>query len=97
MYIDYIDKDGFLNFAKYKIDLITGRTHQIRLFFSSCGFPILGDYRYLNNLPAHVIPQCDSIALNSCSLSFDHPETRNKIHVEYDYLKDHNILEYIYI
>ena len=32
--------------AMYAASLITGRTHQIRVHFSDCGFPLSGDYLY---------------------------------------------------
>ena len=52
-----------------KIQLITGRTHQIRCQFSSRGYPIMGDRKYstLND-------SCD-IALWSYSLRFTNPAT----------------------
>lgn len=52
-----------------KIQLVTGRTHQIRCQFSSRGYPIMGDRKYstLND-------SCD-IALWSYSLRFTNPAT----------------------
>ena len=52
-----------------RIQLHTGRTHQIRAQFSHRGLPLLGDKKY-------GIPDgAETIALWSHSLSFHHPET----------------------
>jgi len=50
-----------------KIRLNTGRSHQIRVQFSSRGFPLLGDVKY-----GSTEKSCD-IALWSAGLSFPHP------------------------
>lgn len=56
------------NFSLVDINLITGRSHQIRVQFSSRGYPLYGDQRY--NKSASVGEQ---IALFSYYLSFYHP------------------------
>lgn len=40
----------FENMTLLKVCLITGKTHQIRSHLSSIGHPILGDYKYGNNI-----------------------------------------------
>ena len=53
-----------------RVHLHTGRTHQIRVQFSSRGLPLVGDRRYgLADDPV------SPIALWSCHLSFCHPES----------------------
>lgn len=52
-----------------RIELRTGRTHQIRCQFSSRGLPLVGDRKY-----STLEDGCD-IALWSHSLSFAHPKT----------------------
>jgi 23S rRNA pseudouridine1911/1915/1917 synthase len=52
-----------------KIRLETGRTHQIRVQFSSRGLPLVGDRKY--GIP----DQGTQIALWSYQISFTHPET----------------------
>lgn len=53
-----------------QVQLLTGRTHQIRVQFSSRGLPLVGDRRYgLTDDPV------SPIALWSCHLSFCHPES----------------------
>lgn len=64
--LDYVrlgQKDGL---SLVKIQLRTGRTHQIRCQFSSHGFPLVGDKKY------GVGEDCD-IALWSYRLAFFHP------------------------
>ena len=50
-----------------RISLHTGRTHQIRVQFSSRGFPLVGDRKYGSRIKA------SSPALWAYSLSFPHP------------------------
>ena len=56
-----------------KIDLHTGRTHQIRVQFSSRGFPLVGERKY-----AEGEDECE-LALWSYSLSFEHPKTGKRM------------------
>ena len=58
------------NFSLVDIELITGRSHQIRVQFSSRNYPLFGDQRY--NKSSKVGEQ---IALFSYYLSFVHPTT----------------------
>lgn len=55
------------NVSLVQIKLITGRTHQIRVQFSSRGFPLVGDQKY------GIEDEADNIALWSYQLSFNHP------------------------
>lgn len=52
-----------------RIRLLTGRTHQIRVQFSSRGLPLRGDRRY--GAPAEGF----EMRLHSCALSLTHPRT----------------------
>lgn len=81
-----IDKNGKLaildyevlkrkdNLALVKVDLKTGRSHQIRVQFSSRNHSLWGDQRYNKN--AKVGQQ---IALHSYSISFNHPITNEPL------------------
>ena len=52
-----------------RIRLQTGRTHQIRVQFSSRGLPLVGERKY-------AVPEEDcGLALWSCRIGFRHPET----------------------
>lgn len=57
-----------------EIELLTGRTHQIRVQFSSRGWPLAGDRRYgVEGDPIY------PIALWSYRLSFLHPQTGERM------------------
>ena len=72
--IDYKD-----NMSLVKISLKTGRSHQIRVQFSSRGYPLYGDHKY----NPKVIPN-SNIALFSQSLSFYHPVTKEYLTFKLD-------------
>ncbi len=57
-----------------KIDLKTGRHHQIRVQFSHIGYPIYGDHRYNKSYQEN-----SQIALFASSLSFYHPITKEEM------------------
>ena len=57
-----------------KINLVTGRSHQIRVQFSSRGYPLYGDKKY--NMKS--LPQ-EQIALFAKELEFIHPITKESI------------------
>ena len=56
------------NMSLVKINLITGRSHQIRVQFASRGFHIVGDAKYKAKSKDK-----DKIALHACELGFYHP------------------------
>ena len=72
--LDYetIERSGGMSLVR--IELVTGRTHQIRCQFSSRGLPIVGDRKYGSKEDG-----CD-IALWSHLLRFEHPETHSLMH-----------------
>ena len=65
--IDYIDGKTLL-----KINLLTGRHHQIRLQFMNIGYPLYGDQLYgkQNN---------EQIRLYAYKLEFNHPTTKERL------------------
>jgi len=67
------------NFSLVKIKLVTGRSHQIRVQFSSRGYPLVGDQRYNKNAIKNV-----NIALFAKKLEFIHPTTKEKKTFELD-------------
>ena len=62
------------NLSLIDIILETGRSHQIRVQFSSRKHPLYGDHRYNPNVDEH-----SQIALWSYKLSFYHPVTKEKL------------------
>ena len=56
-------------FSKVRIELLTGRTHQIRCQFSARELPLVGDRKYSTREDA-----C-AIALWSWRIRFNHPKT----------------------
>lgn len=67
------------NYSLVDISLVTGRSHQIRVQFSSRGYPLYGDQRY--NKSSKVGQQ---IALFSYYLSFTHPTTKETLEFKCD-------------
>lgn len=59
----------FNNFTVLKLDLETGRTHQIRVHMKHLGYPILGDTTYGGR------GKMSRQALHSEALTFTHPDT----------------------
>lgn len=63
---------GECELSLVRVKLLTGRTHQIRVQFSSRGFVLYGDGKY-------GAKDNDKIALHSSYLSFVHPKTKEKM------------------
>lgn len=74
-----IKKVGNLNLVK--INLETGRHHQIRVQFSSRGNPLYGDHRYNLNIKKN---DKENIALIAKTLSFYHPTTKKLLTFDID-------------
>ncbi len=67
LHYQVVSKAGDL--SRVQIQLVTGRTHQIRVQFSSRGLPLVGERKY-----ATLEDDCE-IALWSYRLAFSHPVT----------------------
>jgi len=68
-------------FSFLDVQIRTGRTHQIRVHFSSLGNPIVGDPIYCRKHSKHGV---SFLLLASYILSFYHPETKEKLYFETD-------------
>lgn len=64
--------------TKVRIQLKTGRTHQIRVQFSSRGMPLAGERKY-----STLEDPCE-IALWSCRICFTHPRTGKRVEFSQD-------------
>lgn len=71
----------FIDCTLVEVELVTGRSHQIRAHFSEAGHPLLGDTRYGG--PAH-ISGCEikRSMLHAFRLSFEHPVSRKSLMFE---------------
>lgn len=58
------------NMSLVRIDLVTGKSHQIRVQFANINHPLMGDKKYGIN------DNCNYIALYAYQLSFYHPVTK---------------------
>ncbi len=61
-----------------EIDLLTGRSHQIRAHFSEAGHPLLGDLRYGGPAEIQGLPVGRQM-LHAAHLAFDHPVSRQPL------------------
>ena len=69
----------------HRVELETGRMHQIRLQFASRGFPVLGDFAYGSQVPWSPAPRHDHdehFALHAASIVFRHPKDGRAIEIE---------------
>ena len=67
------------NLSLVKINLLTGRHHQIRVQFSHHGYPLYGDHRYNKKF---INDNQTNIALIAKQLSFYHPITKELLTFE---------------
>ena len=67
--LDYQVLNTAQDMSRVRIQLHTGRTHQIRVQFSSRGYPLVGERKY------SLLEDGCTIALWSCHLRFVHPVT----------------------
>lgn len=74
--LDYETLERYCGMSKVRIHLHTGRTHQIRVQFSSRGFPLVGERKYCE--PMDDCP----LALWSHMIGFTHPKTGERMRFE---------------
>lgn len=62
-------------FSVVECELLTGRTHQIRVHLSQMGFPVIGDTMYGSGIEAYLgLPDTGQV-LQACRLALPHPIT----------------------
>ena len=69
------------NLSLVKINLLTGRHHQIRAQFASRNYPLYGDHRYNQN---YINDNQVNLALVAKELSFYHPVTKELLNFKID-------------
>lgn len=74
--LDYQTVASTESMSRVRLQLKTGRTHQIRVQFASRGMPLVGERKYCT-----LEDPCE-IALWSCSIGFFHPGTGNWVTFE---------------
>lgn len=77
------EKNGI---TKLQINLLTGRTHQIRVHMAYIGHPLLGDDLYGTSSPL-----INRQALHACKVTFIHPLTKKIITIKSELPKDMNL------
>ena len=75
--LDYVVTKRKDNLNLVKINLVTGRSHQIRVQMSSRGYPLVGDQKYNKNAKKGV-----NVALFAKILEFEHPVKKEKMKFE---------------
>lgn len=71
--------ERFANYTLLKVNIETGRTHQIRVHLSQIGYPIIGDYVYSNGKNPFGV---EGQMLHSSKLEFKHPITGKEMELE---------------
>lgn len=83
--------EKYRDFTRVKVQLETGRTHQIRVHFAHIKHPLLGDQTYAGRLqlPKGATPEMIEMlrtfkrqALHAIELGFTHPVTQKPVHFE---------------
>ena len=67
----------FKNYTYIECELLTGRTHQIRVHMKDLGFPLLGDLTY--GKVDRNFQELDGQILHAYYLEFDHPRTNERL------------------
>lgn len=86
---EVIGRDQKSEFELLKIELETGRKHQIRVQLSSAGSPIVGDRKYDSRAPF-----AKGIALHCYHLAFTHPTLKKQMEFTVDPPRHWSLLKY---
>ena len=78
--------ERFGDFSSVRAELVTGRTHQIRVHMAHIGHPLVGDRRY--GAPRDPALPDEGIALHAYRLEFVHPRTGELLSFEADLPED---------
>ena len=83
-------KERYKKATLIEVELVTGRTHQIRVHLSHQGYPIIGDKLYgfkknkfsYNQDIVHFLGSYQSFALHARFLKFKHPKTNKEFKID---------------
>jgi len=75
----FVVVERFAFATQFRVDLFTGRTHQIRVHAAHLGHPLLGDHLYGDGLP---VGRYERFALHARRIAFRHPVTHAPLTVE---------------
>lgn len=91
---DYRVRQTWPGITLLELDLLTGRTHQIRVHAAHAGHPILGDELYGRRRSS--TPQVPRQLLHAWKLEFHHPRTGKRLYLEAPIPQDfHHLLQTI--
>ena len=76
---NYIVLERFRGFSYLKLQLETGRTHQIRVHMAHIGHPVAGDPLYG---PSKILTELKGQCLHAAAIGFDHPLTGERLRFE---------------
>ena len=76
-YTSYEKIDGNNDISMLKVNILTGRTHQIRVHLSSIGCPIVGDNLYSSNKN-----NAARLYLHSIRIKFNHPSNNKEVEIQ---------------
>lgn len=97
----YSVKKQYQDFTLLDVQLMTGRTHQIRVHLAYINHPVFGDPLYGGRMrfPAHANEQLRILiqnfkrqALHACTLTLEHPQTKNELTFSAPLPDDFNLL-----
>ena len=71
--LEYVD---YPKMSLVKTRIITGRTHQIRVHFSSIDYPVVGDSKYNKHVNAIEVPRQ---MLHAACIEFEHPVSKKQM------------------
>lgn len=74
----YQVKRYWQEFSLLEIELLTGRTHQIRVHFSFLGHPVVSDLKYGGKRGRRDRKFCPRMFLHAAKLGFSHPQTNQR-------------------
>jgi 23S rRNA pseudouridine1911/1915/1917 synthase len=84
-FLERFDHPKLGKFTYCEVNLLTGRTHQIRVHFTAIGFPLIGDVLYGRDRVNKVFEQEFGLTrqfLHAAELSFEQPRTGDALHLK---------------